>query len=130
MKITIGRVVVLVEDYDKAFDFYKTNFFGKKLFDSETPDGQRFLHIGFSDDDSIGIWFLKADSISQKNIVGKQTAGQPTFVFYTDDIDFLYNHLQDNKVAIIEKMACTVESKYFHCLDLYGNRITVVQLIK
>ena len=128
MKTKIGRVIILVEDYDLAFDFYEKNFFCKKLYEATTPDGQRFLHISFSDDDGIGIWFLKADSLEQKDNIGKQTAGQPTIVIYTDDVEELYRHLQNNGVKIIEELVSTSESKFFHCLDLYGNRITVVQL--
>ena len=128
MKTKIGRVIILVEDYDKAFEFYEKNFFCKKLYEATTPDGQRFLHVSFSEDEGIGIWFLKADSDEQKNKIGKQTAGQPTIVIYTDDIEQLYQHLQNNGVTIIEKLVSTPESKFFHCLDLYGNRITVVQL--
>lgn len=128
MKIKIGRVIILVEDYDLAFNFYEKNFFCKKLYEETTPDGQRFLHVSFSEDDGIGIWFLKADSDDQKNKIGKQTAGQPTIVIYTDEIDALYMHLQNNGVKIIEKLVSTPESKFLHCLDLYGNRITVVQL--
>lgn len=128
MKTRIGRVIILVEDYDKAFEFYEKNFFCKKLYEATTPDGQRFLHVSFSDSDGIGIWFLKADSLEQENKIGRQTAGQPTIVIYTDEIDGLYQHLQNNGVKIIEKLIATPESKFFHCLDLYGNRITVVQL--
>src|SRR3989339_1876509 len=123
MKIRLGRVIILVEDYDKAFEFYEKNFFCKKLYEATTPDGQRFLHISFSDDDGIGIWFLKADSLEQKDNIGKQTAGQPTIVIYTDDVEELYRHLQNNGVKIIEELVSTSESKFFHCLDLYGNRI-------
>jgi predicted enzyme related to lactoylglutathione lyase len=128
MEIKIGRVVILVHDYDEVFKFYEKNFFCKKLYDETTPDGQRFLHISFPGDESTGIWFLKADSTGQEEMIGKQTAGQPTVVLYTDDIDGLYRHLQKNGVHIIEEMVESAGSKFFHCLDLYGNRLTIVQL--
>ena len=129
MQIKLGRVVILVNDYDEAYRFYEANFFCKKIFESTTPDGQRFLHIGFTDNDGIGIWFLKADTANQKSTVGKQTGLQPTLVIYTDDCNSLYTHVQKNGVTIIEKLVTTTESKFFHCLDLYGNRITVVELL-
>lgn len=78
MKTSLGRVIIVVDDYDRALDFYQKNFFCRKLHDSTTPYGQRFLHIGFSEDDNTSIWFLKADSAEQKAKIGKQTAGQPT----------------------------------------------------
>ena len=128
MQTKLGRVIILVNDYDEAFEFYQKNFFCKKMYESTTPDGQRFLHIGFTENDGVGIWFLRADTNEQKTKVGKQTAGQPTLVVYTDDCESLCNHLQKNDVIIIEKLVATPESKFFHCLDLYGNRLTVVEL--
>ncbi|MDN5200555.1 VOC family protein [Fulvivirgaceae bacterium BMA10] len=128
MKIQLGRVVILVDDFDQALHFYQTNFFCHTIFDNTTPEGKRYLHIGFSKKDSIGIWFLKAESDEQEDKVGKQTAGQPTVVLYTEDIEKLYTHVKGNGVKIVEKLVEVPGSKFFHCLDLYGNRITVVEL--
>jgi predicted enzyme related to lactoylglutathione lyase len=129
MKTRLGRMVMLVDDYDAAFTFYEKNFFCKKLFDASTAEGQRYLHVGFSEDDNTGIWFLKADSTAQINKIGKQTEGQPTLVVYTDNIEKLYAHVQNGNVQIVEALLVAADSKFFHCLDLYGNRITVVQLL-
>ncbi|MEP7145293.1 MAG: VOC family protein [Ferruginibacter sp.] len=128
MQNKLGRIIILVDDYDKALKFYETNFFCKKIFDSEGPNDQRYLHVGFSDHDSIGIWFLLADNDEQKNKIGKQTAGQPTFVIYTDACEKFYDHIKINEVTIVEELVSTPQSKFFHCLDLYGNRITIVEL--
>jgi predicted enzyme related to lactoylglutathione lyase len=129
MHTKLGRVVILVNDYDEAYQFYEANFFCKKIFDSTTPEGQRFLHIGFTENDGTGIWFLKADIEDPKTTVGKQTSGQPTLVIYTDDCNGLYTHVRNSGVTITEKLVSTTDSKFFHCLDLYGNRITVVELL-
>lgn len=128
MQTKLGRTVILVHDYDEAFNFYEKNFFCHKIHDSTTPDGQRFLHIAFSDNDNVGIWFLQSDAKSQNSNVGTQTAGQPTLVIYTDDCKKLYEHVKNNNVKIIGEMVSADEHKFFHCLDLYGNRLTVVQL--
>ena len=127
METTLGRAVILVKDYDEAFEFYEKNFFCRKLFESTTPEGQRFLHIGFSDDDGVGLWFLKADDETQEEKVGKQTAGQPTLVVYTDDAAGLHQHVVANGVTIIGGLVGK-ETPFFHCLDLYGNRLVIVQL--
>ncbi len=125
MNTKLGRTVILVEDYDKAWDFYQKNFLCKILHDSETPDGQRYLHIAFSDDDETGIWLMKVDP--SKLPIGKQTGGAPTLVIYTDAIEQLYSHVKKNGVKIAEPLVSAQDSKFFHCLDLYGNRLTVVQ---
>ncbi|UUC44271.1 VOC family protein [Flavobacterium cerinum] len=129
MKVSLGRVILLVEDYDKAFDFYRRNFFCKKLYDATMPDGQRYVHIGFSDNDTVGIWLLKADNPVQSALIGKQTGGQPTIVIYTNNCEDLYSYVKSNNVEIIEELMITPESTFFHCRDLYGNRLTVVELL-
>ncbi len=129
MKTNLGRTVILVDDYDKAYEFYERIFFCKKLHDSETPTGQRYLHIAFSEDDSVGLWLLKAEAEEQINQIGRQTAGQPTLVVYTDDCQSLFEHVSKNNVEILEGLVEAPQSKFFHSKDLYGNRITVVELI-
>ncbi len=128
MEIKFGRVVILVEDYDKALDFYEKNFFCKKLFDSTMENGQRYLHIAFKSDDNVGIWFMKSEAAEQKNKIGKQTAGQPTIVIYTDDCKNLYNHVKKNGVKLIGEIVITEENKFFHCYDLYENNLLIVEL--
>lgn len=129
MKTRLGRTIILVEDYDKAFAFYEKNFFCKKIFDQTTPEGKRYLHISFSKDKDVGIWFLKTESGEESRAVGRQTAGHPTLVIYTKQIEELYQHVKQNGVHILEPLTATSAAKFFHCLDLYGNRLTVVELV-
>jgi predicted enzyme related to lactoylglutathione lyase len=128
MNTKFGRTIILVDDYDKAFEFYEKNFFCEKIYDATTPAGQRYLHIAFSKDQGVGIWFLKADTPQQQAIIGHQTVGQPTLVIYTDTIEELYEHVRMNNVPLIGELVLEKESSFFHCLDLYGNKLTIVQL--
>ncbi|SFC57170.1 hypothetical protein SAMN05421747_11512 [Parapedobacter composti] len=127
MHIRLGRTIILVADYDEAFEFYRQNFFCEKLFDAVMPDGERYLHVRFQGDEQNGIWFLRADT-AQKALLGNQTGGQPTLVLYTDECQKVYEHVLNNGVTILEPIKDAEGSRFFHCADLYGNRITVVQL--
>lgn len=126
-RISLGRVVVLVNDYDEAFEFYRNVFGCIKLYDEVTPEGQRYLHVGFDRDKNTGIWFLKTKD-PEKGRAGTQTGGEPLLVLYTDDIFPLYDHIKGEGVEIIEDVVISPKSKFFHCLDLYGNRIVIVEL--
>ena len=128
MKATLGRIVILVEDYDNAFEFYKNNFNCEKIFDSAVSENLRFMHIRFNGDESSGIWFLKAETEEEKSLVGRQTGEQPLLVIYTDDCNAFYNLVIENGTKILEPIESDGNSRYFHCADLYGNRITVVEL--
>ena len=127
MKINLGRTVVLVTDYDKAFEFYHANFGFEKIFDQTAPDGSRYLHVGIPND-KCGIWFMKPAGPSQEACVGNQTGGQPTLVLYTDDAQRLFSKLEANNVQMASELVRADGSQFFHCLDLYGNRITIVQM--
>lgn len=126
MNIQLGRTIILVKDYDEALQFYQTNFGCKVLFDQDSSFGLRYLHIGF--EGNTGIWLLKAESKKQEELVGKQTGGQPTLVFYTNDINALHNKLVQNGVTIKIPPATNPEYSFFHCADLYGNELAVVEL--
>lgn len=125
----IGRVIILVHDYDEAFAFYEQSFSFKKIVDY-TENGQRFLHAGPGSKDEASIWFLKADTKEQKERVGNQTGGQPILVIYTSSLEILYQHLNRQGVKIKVQPVITQDYKFFHCHDLYGNEIVVVQLEK
>ena len=124
----IGRMILLVDDYEEASNFYEKNFSFKKIHDITTDTGQRFLQIGTEDPNSCALWFLKADGQSQKDTIGKQTSGQPAMVIYTDAFDQLYQRILDNQVAVTVKPVNTPGYQYFHCLDLYGNEIIIINL--
>jgi len=128
IKNHIGRLIILVNDFDDALNFYQDNFNAKVLVDYTVAEGQRFLHIGFDTTDAIGIWFLKSDSNGLHQGVGKQTGGEPTFVIYTNALDALYQKLLKNEVKIKLEPVYTDAYCFFHCYDLYGNEIIVTEL--
>lgn len=130
MKTELGRIVIIVDDYDEAFNFYEKNLGCKKFFDLTDERGLRYLHVGFNSENIGGIWFVKADTDEQKKRVGNQTAGQPVFVLYTDSFESLMEKLIQNKVEIIRKPEITDDSMSLSIRDLYGNEIVLVQLIK
>ncbi len=103
MKNYPGRMILLIEDYEKARSFYENNFGFKKIYDVTTDAGQRFLHMGSDSTDKFGIWFLKAESKEQKERIGNQTAGQPTLVIYTTSLDLLNKKLNENKIRFISE---------------------------
>lgn len=43
MKNYIGRMIILVNDYEAASNFYEKNFGFKRIYDVATDVGQRFL---------------------------------------------------------------------------------------
>ncbi|MDX5483322.1 MAG: VOC family protein [Hymenobacteraceae bacterium] len=129
METRLGRAVLLVQDYEEAYQFYNLNLGCRKLFDMTTEDGQRFLHIGFGEGDSVGLWLLKADKEEEQGRVGLQTGRQPAFVFYTSSLEEVYQRLLRHQVRIVKDPVTAPDAKFLHFLDLYGNEIVLVELL-
>lgn len=125
--LNLGRVVILVKDYDEALKFYQDVLDCHIIFDQTTTEG-RFLHIGFGKKDSAGIWLLKAEGEVQMKLIGNQTGGQPAMVIYTDGFEDTYGKLQRRKVEIIRKPEQNSDFRYTQFADLYGNKIVLVEL--
>ncbi|SEW20459.1 VOC family protein [Chitinophaga arvensicola] len=127
MKNTLGRVVILVNNYDDAGFFYENKLGFHKLFDA-TTNGQRYLHLAPSAGEQSGVWLLQADGPEQRALVGRQAGEQPLLVLYTDDFNAYHRQLLDNDVIIRREPVITPEATFLHFLDLYGNEIILVQL--
>ncbi|AXY75531.1 bleomycin resistance protein [Paraflavitalea soli] len=128
MRNYLGRMILLVEDYDKAFEFYHRNFGFGKIFELTTDVGQRFLHIGSGATGEAGIWFLQAEGKVQQSRIGNQVGEQPAMVIYTSNLTELYQQLQENGVKIKTAPVITPGYSFLHCYDLYGNEIVVVEM--
>ena len=137
--LTLGRVVILVNDYDAALAFYQAAFGARVLFDAPSPMGDRYLHLGFGHDavaatggvgdpPGIGIWLLRVDA-GDETRVGRQTGGQPVAVFYTPDVQAATARVEAAGGAVVRPVATGDGASFAHVADLYGNEFVLVELI-
>ena len=80
----LGRLVILVTDYDTAIAFYQDKL-GMEVFVDMAVGAQRYVHLRLPEQPSVGVWLLQAQTQAQRDRVGDQTGGQPVGVFYTSD---------------------------------------------
>ena len=131
--LTLGRLVVLVRDYDAALAFYQAAFGARVLFDAPAPTGDRYLHLGFGDDDGadggagVGIWLMRASGDDAAR-VGRQTGGEPIAVFYTPDVRAATERVAAAGGAVVRPVATADGSSFSHVTDLYGNEFLLVEL--
>lgn len=130
MKNTIGRFILLVDNYEEALIFYQDVLQFHILFDQVSETGKRYLHMAPAKKDTLGIWFIKAESEEQINAVGNQTHGAPAYVLYTDAFDDMHQRLQDHRVTIKKNPEQTADAKFLHFLDNFGNEVVMVQLLQ
>jgi predicted enzyme related to lactoylglutathione lyase len=134
--LTLGRLVVLVEDYDAALSFYQSAFGARVLFDAPAPGGGRYLHVGFGSGEDeandasasgAAIWLLRAGG-GDGGRVGHQTGGEPVAVFYTPDVKAAVERAEAAGAAIVRTLETTDGASFAHVADLYGNVFVLVQM--
>lgn len=125
--LTLGRLVVLVQDYAEALAFYRAAFDARVLFDAPSPTGDRYLHVGFGPEGSAGVWFLRASGETASR-VGRQTGGEPLAVFYTSDVHAAVARAAAAGAEIVRPIESAGGASFAHVADLYGNVFVLAEL--
>lgn len=123
----LGRMVVLVNDFDEAINFYTRKLGFHVLVDIQAGD-YRDVHIGLPGASGIGFWFVRARTEQQRARVGNQTGGEPLAVLYTEDCRGTYALLSGREVDFRQppqEEPGTISAEFE---DLYGNVFTLVEL--
>jgi len=123
----LGRMILLVKDYDEALSFYVGKLGFEKLYDQTVSDELRYVHVGVPGQDDVGLWMLKA-ATGEKSLVGRQAGSQPLFVLYTDNCQKAYKTLAPRGVEFMYEPEDTEGDVHVHFKDLYGNQIVLVEL--
>lgn len=127
--VSIGRTTILVNDLDAAKGFYVDAFGFDTLFDGEVAPGLRTVHVGPDGPRGAGLWLMKTASPEGTVRVGAQTAGEPTLVFYTDDLAAELARLSAFGVTPIQPpFTNDGGASYAHVRDNSGNEIILAQL--
>ena len=123
----LGRLVILVNDYDEAIAFYCDKL-GFEVFVDMDSGSQRFVHIKLPTQKNVGIWLLKAQTKEQMAVIGRQTPDMPCAVIYTRDIKRDVDKLEKKGVGLIKPMVSDKDAAFAHFEDLYGNEFVLVEL--
>ena len=125
--LTLGRLVVLIRDYDEALAFYRAAFGAHVLFDAPSPTGDRYLHVGFGTEGSAGVWFLRGAGETASRI-GRQTGGEPLAVFYTADVHATVARAVAAGAEVVRPIDSAAGASFAHVADLYGNVFVFAEL--
>lgn len=129
MAITkVGRTALLVRDHNEALDFFRGKLGFTIIFDGEVNGGYRALHVGPENHPNVGLWLMEAETPEEMALVGKQGAGHPFMVFYTDDCRATYEELKARGVQFEGEPEESENDVVVFFVDLYGNRFVLVEL--
>jgi len=117
----IAHVALLVDDYDKAIEYYQHTLNFTLLEDKAISETRRWVLMAPKGAKECSLLLAKATDDEQKSRIGNQTGGRVFLFLYSDNLERDYQTLLDNKVRIIEPPRKETYGSVFVFKDRYGN---------
>lgn len=121
----IEHTAVIVDDYDRAIDFY-VRVLGFELVEdspSVTNDGRPKRWVVVRPPGArTGLLLARADSDRQRAAVGNQFAGRVGLFLRVDDFDAVYEHMVNNDVEFVSEPRSEPYGRVAVFVDIAGNK--------
>ena len=85
MNQSIFQISIVVDDYDKAIEFYTQKLGFDLLEDSVRNPEKRWVRVKPKGENGISLLLAKAKNEEEKSRIGNQTGGRVFLFIYTDD---------------------------------------------
>lgn len=122
MRQSIAHVALVVDDYDKAIQFYTQKLNFTLLEDTVLSDTKRWVLVSPPGDESgCSLLLAKAANDEQGTRVGNQAGGRVFLFLNTDDFWRDFNNLKAKGITIIREPSEEQYGTVAVFSDLYGN---------
>ena len=130
MKRYIAHITLLVNDYDRAIEFYTQKLGFVLIKDSILSDTKRWILIAPDEHSQCQILLAKAANDEQRQAIGNQS-GKRVFLFlYTDNFWRDYHRMLELDINFIRPPMTEEYGTVAVFEDLYGNLWDLIQPIK
>ena len=117
---TLGKIALVVADYDEALDYFVGTLGFDQLEDTDMGGGKRWVVVAPSAG-GCALLLAKAKNDEQRAAIGKQTGGRVFLFLETQDFDRDYQRYDELGVDFIEEPRRETYGKVVVFRDLYGN---------
>jgi len=120
-------VALIVDDYDRARDFYCDVLCFECLEDSVQPEGKRWVVVKPKGGEGAALLLAKAATDAQKAAIGNQTGGRVGFFLKTDDFARDHAAMTAKGVRFLEEPRHEVYGSVAVFADPYGNTWDLIE---
>lgn len=117
----IAHIALIVDDYDKAIEFYTKKLHFTLIEDTKLSGTKRWVLIAPQGPAACNLLLAKADNEEQTSRIGNQTGGRVFLFLYTDQFQRDFQNLLDHKINIIREPVTEPYGRVAVFSDLYGN---------
>jgi catechol 2,3-dioxygenase-like lactoylglutathione lyase family enzyme len=129
VKQKIAHVALVVDDYDKAIDFYTTKLHFSLIEDTVLSETKRWVLVAPEGSTGCCLLLAKAANEEQKSRIGNQTGGRVFLFLHTDNFERDYQNLLDKGVSIIRKPVKETWGMVAVFADPYGNLWDLIESV-
>jgi quinol monooxygenase YgiN/uncharacterized glyoxalase superfamily protein PhnB len=121
MRQNLTHIAIVIDDYDKAIEFYTQKLNFNLIEDSILSDTKRWVLVRPKGADECSLLLAKAVNEEQKSRIGNQTGGRVFLFLHTDNFKRDYQNLIDNQIKIVREPSLEDYGTVAVFEDLYGN---------
>jgi catechol 2,3-dioxygenase-like lactoylglutathione lyase family enzyme len=121
MNQRIAHIALVVDDYDRAIEFYTKKLHFTLIEDTVLTETKRWVLVAPPGSSECCLLLAKAANAEQSSRVGNQTGGRVFLFLYTDNFKRDYQNLLDHKIAIVREPVVETWGTVVVFEDLYGN---------
>jgi catechol 2,3-dioxygenase-like lactoylglutathione lyase family enzyme len=117
----IAHIALVVDDYDKAIDFFTSKLHFDLIEDTVLSATKRWVLVAPKGSTGCSLLLAKAGNEEQESRIGNQTGGRVFLFLNTDNFQRDYKNLLDNGISIIRGPVKETWGMVAVFEDLYGN---------
>lgn len=121
MKQELAQIAIVVDDYDKAIQFYTTQLGFELVEDTVLSSTKRWVLVQPKGTSGCKLLLAKAANEEQVSRIGNQTGGRVFLFLYTDDFQRDYDLYKANGIEFVRDPVTETWGTVAVFKDIYGN---------
>ncbi len=121
MKQHLAHIAIVVDDYDKAIEFYTQKLHFTLIEDTILSESKRWVLVRPQGAKECALLLAKGVNDAQKSRIGNQTGGRVFLFLHTDNFQRDYQNLLDHQIKIVREPSVEDYGTVAVFEDLYGN---------
>ena len=121
MNQKIVHIALLVDDYDKAIEFYTKKLRFTLVQDTVLSETKRWVLVAPQESAECCLLLAKAANEEQRSQIGNQAGGRVFLFLHTNDFNGCYQNLINNGITIVRPPAKESYGTVAVFQDVYGN---------
>jgi catechol 2,3-dioxygenase-like lactoylglutathione lyase family enzyme len=121
MNQRLAHIAIVVDDYDRAIEFYTQKLGFQLLEDTPLSETKRWVMVAPRGQGECCLLLAQAANAEQSSRIGNQTGGRVFLFLHTDDFWRDYRHYQAQGIRFVREPAEETYGTVAVFEDLYGN---------